>query len=114
MNKRDISNSMWKDKNRIRKRIAIAQIKRISECKICKIRHPATLQFHHRNGKTGKINSIVNLVNNGVSVKKLMEEVNKCEILCGNCHSIFHFNERRKNVICIPKGVLSSLENLLQ
>jgi hypothetical protein len=39
--------------------------------------------------------------NNTVSLRRVKEEVKKCEVVCGNCHKTRTFNRRLKNA----KGV---------
>src|SRR5690242_5559443 len=43
--------------------------------------HPACLQFHHRDKKE-KGFTISNAVVRGTSIKKLIEEIEKCDVLC--------------------------------
>lgn len=46
------------------------------------------LSFHHNKGeKTGNISD---MVNRGYSIKRIQLEINKCVVLCLNCHSKFH------------------------
>lgn len=65
------------------------QIKRTLKCNRCPQNHPATLQFHH-NDPTRKELAIAVAVTNGWSKKKIMAEMEKCEVLCANCHAIEH------------------------
>ena len=50
-------------------------------------KHLAALQFHHRNSnnKDFLISSI-----NTKSWKLIIEELNKCDLLCANCHAVKH------------------------
>lgn len=43
------------------------------------------LQFHHIRDKAGPVSSICNK-----SYKKTAEEINKCVVLCANCHARYH------------------------
>lgn len=63
-------------------------------CKLCGEKHPACLQFHHRdkNEKSFNIGSTIGRWRY-ISFKKLVAEVSKCDILCGNCHAILHWRE---------------------
>lgn len=53
----------------------------------------ASLEFHHRNPEE-KENSISFLLNqrpkNKKIILKVLEEIQKCELLCANCHKEFH------------------------
>ena len=61
------------------------------ECKICGENHPATIQFHHKNPEEKEI-EISKTINQGWSKERIMTEINKCEILCANCHFKLHYN----------------------
>lgn len=50
-------------------------------------KHPAALCFHHTGLKTDSIN---NLIKNGFN-EKVREELDKCVLLCHNCHDIRHY-----------------------
>ncbi len=62
-------------------------------CIECGENHPACLQFHHRNReeKSFGIGGIVRKTH--VSIKRREKEISKCEVLCGNCHAIRHWQE---------------------
>src|SRR5574343_765703 len=49
---------------------------------------PCAMDFHHTEAN-GKVDGIAQLVNSG-SITKLMVEIEKCEIICANCHRIRH------------------------
>lgn len=54
------------------------------ECGYCK--HPRALEFHHRDPVTKKFD-----ISSGATVyglKRVLEEVDKCDVLCANCHAI--------------------------
>jgi excinuclease UvrABC ATPase subunit len=70
----------------------LEQYKKQSECKKCKEKRWYTLQFHHINSFEKDFN-ISDL--RGTSIKKIKEEIKKCEILCSNCHIEFHHLERK-------------------
>lgn len=58
-------------------------------CVDCKIRNFVVLAFHHLDG-IDKKNTISKMASNGYSVSSLIEEIEKCEVLCCNCHRIRH------------------------
>ena len=60
-------------------------------CIDCGETDPIVLDFDHRNPKE-KIANVSGLMLNKVSLKKLKEEIDKCDIRCANCH-------RRKTAI---------------
>jgi hypothetical protein len=48
------------------------------------------LEFHHVERKEFNISDALN---RGVPLKKIMEELKKCVVLCGNCHKRYHAGE---------------------
>lgn len=55
--------------------------------------HPAALDFHHKDGKD-KEENIATMLANGLGREKILEEIEKCDPVCANCHRILHYNER--------------------
>ena len=52
------------------------------------------LSFHHENGdKTGNISD---MVNRGYGITRIQKEMDKCIVLCLNCHAKLHSREREK------------------
>lgn len=56
-------------------------------CSYCKFNDPRALDFHHINDD--KELSVGNWINKG-SRKKVWKEIEKCIVLCANCHRIVH------------------------
>jgi hypothetical protein len=50
----------------------------------CGERDFRVLQFDHVNGE--KVAAVSTMLHNGASWKRLMAEVQKCEVRCANCH----------------------------
>lgn len=63
-------------------------------CIKCGEKHPACLDFHHRNGKTDKLGHIG--VYRRYGTDRLLAEIAKCDVMCANCHRIHHHDERQK------------------
>lgn len=63
------------------------EYKKTLECEECGENHPACLDFHHIEDKNENIST---LVKRGHSMKKIREEIEKCEVLCANCHRKKH------------------------
>lgn len=63
------------------------------KCIQCGYDHPAALDFHHveRKRTNRKVNQ---LVSDGHTKKRILEEVAKCVVLCSNCHRVHHHDER--------------------
>jgi hypothetical protein len=52
-------------------------------CIGCGETDPVVLEFHHRSGKEREVSR---MVADGLSIATIQEEINKCDVLCANCH----------------------------
>lgn len=80
---------LWKqrDKNREKRLREILNTIKAQPCQDCKIQYPTyVMDFDHRDPTTKLFN--VGHVSRAGSVKKLLEEVAKCDLVCSNCHRI--------------------------
>ena len=74
------------------------EYKKNLKCKKCGENRTPCLAFHHSKGddhqakKNGK--GIAQMCENGIKTEAILEEINKCSVLCSNCHSIVHWNLR--------------------
>lgn len=59
------------------------------KCVKCGFDNPIALDFHHIDSKE-KENSIATMVHDGCTKEKLIEEMQKCIVICSNCHRILH------------------------
>lgn len=55
------------------------------ECVDCGEKDPIVLEFDHKDTLTKKF-SICDGVRRKMSLSSLLEEINKCEVRCANCH----------------------------
>ena len=63
---------------------------KINGCAICGYsKHNAALQFHHTNPQNKKFNICIGQFTKANNI--LANEVNKCILLCANCHSIIEY-----------------------
>ena len=62
------------------------------KCSKCSEDHPRCLDFHHRD-KTKKEKLIPVMVAEGYSIKRILIEIQKCDVLCSNCHRKLHYLE---------------------
>lgn len=69
----------------------IRQYREQHPCK-CGESHPSCLDFHHESGE--KEFNISVAIEKGYSLIRVKAEIEKCEILCSNCHRKLHYNER--------------------
>ena len=57
-------------------------------CLDCKILYPYyVMQFDHRDGKQKEL-EIANMVNRGYGLDRIKKEIEKCDVVCANCHTI--------------------------
>lgn len=90
-------NKRNKQNLRIRSNINwLNSIKKESCCVDCGNRDFRVFEYDHL-PNTNKIGNISDLVTKGVSRKKILEEIKKCEIVCANCHRIRTYNRRLNN-----------------
>ena len=62
-------------------------------CFKCGDKRHYVLDFHHVDDSDKEFN-IANKVNRGISIQTIMLEINKCEVVCANCHRELHYLER--------------------
>lgn len=90
----------YREKERIRQRRSrakvrawIAEEKSSKGCSNCGESHPACLHFHHVDPSLKLFT-----INRGVMMHKPMDslkaEMEKCILLCANCHAKLHWNDR--------------------
>lgn len=81
-----IAESKQRKKDLYRK---VGGIKSKLGCKECGETHPACLDFHHRD-PSSKVSDVSNLVG-CASWKTVLREIEKCFVLCANCHRKLHY-----------------------
>lgn len=64
------------------------------KCMRCGEAHPSCLQFHHRNPSEKEMDISLAL-SNGWSIDHIKREIEKCDVLCANCHFKLHWQERQ-------------------
>ena len=69
------------------------ELKGSLECKSCGNSDWRCLEFHHRDPKTKKF-SLAH--SKSYSEDVIVAEMKKCDVLCANCHRIFHWEQRNK------------------
>ena len=98
-------NNREKEINRVHVR-RVKQVKDFKEfksklkCILCNENHIATLHFHHLDSSTKEID-LSTAVRLGWSKDKLEKEINKCVVLCANCHAKEHYSLNTNNVSLI-------------
>lgn len=79
------------------RRSILDEIKLAQGCQECGYKkHPAALDFDHINPSEKEFT--IGTSYTSVSIKRLLDEVAKCQVLCANCHRIksFHQVQERK------------------
>ena len=69
----------------LRNREYVLNVLRANPCADCGTRDHRVLEFDHVRGK--KLGNISNMVK-GYSIARIQAEIDKCEIVCANCHRI--------------------------
>lgn len=65
-------------------------------CVDCGIADLRVLDFDHRPG-TGKRKDVMAMVKDGFSIRRLKEEIAKCDVRCRNCHAIVTLERAGEN-----------------
>ena len=74
----------------------IKELKQNSECSKCGDKRWYVLDFHHKDDDN-KFKNVSTLANQGATIK-IKEELDKCVILCSNCHRELHYLERESGL----------------
>lgn len=59
------------------------------ECAECEEKRPPALDLHHQDGKASDVSK---MVNDGYSKSRIREEIDRCSVLCANCHRRKHYD----------------------
>lgn len=74
-----------------RTRLLLNEVKSVG-CNRCGEKSVSCLDFHHLHGKDRTVSSML-----GMSDKRVQAEIDKCIILCANCHRKLHAGEFEAN-----------------
>ena len=65
-------------------------------CMDCGIKYPlCVMDFDHRDRKD-KIDLVSVMINQGVGEKKILAEIQKCDVVCSNCHRLRTFKKHSR------------------
>tara|TARA_R100000781_G_scaffold14941_2_gene12303 strand:+ start:1617 stop:2096 length:480 start_codon:yes stop_codon:yes gene_type:complete len=73
------------EKYKKERRDLVYEFKLSNPCASCGESNPIVLEFHHLDPKE-KRNDVSNMASHGYSAKSIEKEIEKCIILCANCH----------------------------
>ena len=79
------------------KKNIIQELKSKCACAKCGDTRGYVLDYHHLDPKQ-KNNTVSRLISNNSNLDKTFEEIEKCIVLCANCHREFHYFEKQKNI----------------
>ena len=68
----------------------IDEIKLNAKCARCPENDIACLDFHHKDDSSKDFN-VAKAITIGYSIERIKKEIEKCEILCSNCHRKHHY-----------------------
>lgn len=88
---KDCHKNMVKESYQRRKQF-VSNYKSEQGCSKCGDKRSYVLDFHHRDPEE-KNDTIARLTSNSSKLTKIKEEMEKCEVLCANCHREFHHFE---------------------
>lgn len=83
--------NLQKDRN-----IALVEQARKCGCLKCGEKRTYVLEFHHRNPNE-KVNTLAHMIKSS-SEANLKAELEKCDVLCANCHREFHYFEKELGI----------------
>jgi len=70
----------------------LLKLKKTLACERCGFSDHRALQFHHRDPNEKEF-AVGDIARKGGSLKRLKRELEKCIVLCANCHCIEHFKD---------------------
>lgn len=73
-----------------KRRVFIIKDKLKKGCKECGVKHPAILEYHHKDPSKKNMEIAVNY--KFTSMYNLLKEIAKCDVLCSNCHRTLHWD----------------------
>ena len=75
----------------------VSTIKAQTKCAKCGEDRSYLLDFHHIDPSI-KDNTIARLTSSSSTQDRILNEINKCVVLCANCHREFHYLEKEQNI----------------
>ena len=83
----------------------VNDFKKQCSCKKCGENRFYLLDFHHVNPEI-KDKTVAKMISDHNKMADIQKEIDKCIILCSNCHREFHYLERKQN-ICLDDYINS-------
>ena len=79
------------------KKDIVQTLKSTTKCAKCGESRGYVLDYHHID-PSSKDNTIARLTSNNYELDKVYQEIEKCVVLCANCHREFHYLEEREQL----------------
>ena len=80
------------------KKTTVQDLKSQCKCAKCGESRGYVLDYHHINPKE-KEQTIARMTSNYYSLDNIYDEINKCIVLCANCHREFHYFEKLNGLL---------------
>ena len=84
---------IYNNQRRATLRAWLIDYKKMLVCKRCGFADFRALEFHHK-GLDEKTSNIADVVRSVFSIESVRQEIDKCIVLCSNCHRVEHYEER--------------------
>src|SRR6185369_6681821 len=85
-------NKITQNAIKLRNKTFIAEYLKDKSCLDCGNKDTVVLHFHHRDPKN-KFSEVSTMSHRGYSLENIVKEINKCDVLCSNCHIKRHNTE---------------------
>lgn len=86
------------------KRKLIDELKDVP-CKDCRKKYPSyVMDFDHIDGNL-KLGNVASMITRNLSLENIKNEIEKCDILCANCHRIRTYNRKAAVAKVVTAGL---------
>lgn len=86
--------SQYMKKQYAEKQQMVQELKAQCKCAKCGESRGYVLDYHHINPEE-KENIIARMISNNYKIDSVFDEIEKCIVLCANCHREFHYLNKR-------------------
>ena len=90
------------------KKEIIQELKSKCKCAKCGDSRGYVLDYHHINPKE-KETTIARMTSNNYELNKVYNEIEKCVVLCSNCHREFHYLNNKNSSLSLEQYLNSPL-----
>lgn len=104
-NKRRLIEAQAKRRAEFRRRVY--DYKKTQKCELCPESDPICLDFHHRDPAT-KEYEISEAAQKNISFERVLVEIQKCAVLCANCHRKQHRDEHGLNTMLVSDSTITA------